>query len=414
MAYSELIKNFERIRSYMRQFYVYGFKNRKEYDEKSARSYDNERRRIESWLRDYMAFRREESGKQVFLSVDSRAIASNPLHKAFKAKSFTDKDITFHFYILDLLRPGRELSAAVMAEEIDETYLSRFPDAEPVETSTLRKKLKEYEKLGLLQSRKQGKELLYSRVADRVELPPWVDALRFFSEVEPLGVVGSFLLDRLEEAPSPFRFKHHYLLHTLDSVILYRLLEAIRQDLPVELTIWSPTNQKNRVHRVRPRKIYISVQNGRQYLLCWHMKHKRVTFFRLDTIHDVSIQTSANLWQPDAQETEEFCGKLWGVSTGDGKTLHHIEMDVVVEPWEGFLVQRLRREKRCGTVEMVDERTCRFSADVYDVKEMIPWLRTFIGRIARLECSDEGVTERFYRDLDAMNAMYGGDADAVS
>lgn len=50
MAYSELIKNFDRIRDYMRQFYVYGFKSRTEYDKKSTRSYDNERRRIESWL----------------------------------------------------------------------------------------------------------------------------------------------------------------------------------------------------------------------------------------------------------------------------------------------------------------------------------------------------------------------------
>ena len=53
MAYSELIKNFNRIRDYMRQFYVYGFRTRDEYDKKSARSYDNERRRIESWLGDY-------------------------------------------------------------------------------------------------------------------------------------------------------------------------------------------------------------------------------------------------------------------------------------------------------------------------------------------------------------------------
>ena len=30
MAYSELIKNFERIRDYMREFYVYGFKSREE------------------------------------------------------------------------------------------------------------------------------------------------------------------------------------------------------------------------------------------------------------------------------------------------------------------------------------------------------------------------------------------------
>lgn len=47
MAYTELVKNFNRIRDYMREFYVYGFKSREEYTRKSARSYDDERRRIE-------------------------------------------------------------------------------------------------------------------------------------------------------------------------------------------------------------------------------------------------------------------------------------------------------------------------------------------------------------------------------
>ena len=77
MAYSELIKNFDRIRDYMRQFYVYGFKSRTEYDKKSARSYDNERRRIESWLGDFMRFRQTTDGKNVFMSVDSRSIPGN-------------------------------------------------------------------------------------------------------------------------------------------------------------------------------------------------------------------------------------------------------------------------------------------------------------------------------------------------
>lgn len=63
MAYSELIKNFNRIRDYMREFYVYGFKSRDEYTGKSARSYDNERRRIESWLGHYMQFRQTVDGK---------------------------------------------------------------------------------------------------------------------------------------------------------------------------------------------------------------------------------------------------------------------------------------------------------------------------------------------------------------
>ena len=35
MAYSELIKSFEKIRDYMREFYIYGFKSREEYNKKS-------------------------------------------------------------------------------------------------------------------------------------------------------------------------------------------------------------------------------------------------------------------------------------------------------------------------------------------------------------------------------------------
>lgn len=129
MAYSELIKSFARVRDYMRQFYVYGFKSRDEYDEKSARSYDNERRRIESWLGDYMAFRHNSAGKNIFISVDSREIPGNPLYNAFKAKSFTDGDITFHFYIMDLL-----------ADSAEPSMVSKRPSAEfatPMEYRTL-------------------------------------------------------------------------------------------------------------------------------------------------------------------------------------------------------------------------------------------------------------------------------------
>ena len=87
MAYNELIKNFEKVRAYMREFYVYGFKSRTEYDAKSARSYDDERRRLESWLGDCMRFTQTPEGKNVFLSVDSRVTRKNPFYKAWKAKS---------------------------------------------------------------------------------------------------------------------------------------------------------------------------------------------------------------------------------------------------------------------------------------------------------------------------------------
>ena len=84
MAYNELIKNFRRIRDYMKEFYVYGFKSRGDFTQKSARSYDDEKRRVESWLGDYMSFRHTPDGKNVFLSIDRRAAESNPLYTAWK------------------------------------------------------------------------------------------------------------------------------------------------------------------------------------------------------------------------------------------------------------------------------------------------------------------------------------------
>ena len=87
-SYSELIKNFEKIRAYMRDFYVYGFKSRDDYKSKSARSYDDERRRIESWLGDNMSFVRTPEGKNVFISIDSRTIRHNPLYAARQCAPF--------------------------------------------------------------------------------------------------------------------------------------------------------------------------------------------------------------------------------------------------------------------------------------------------------------------------------------
>lgn len=40
---------------------------------------------------------------------------------------------------------------------------------------------------------------------------------------------------------------------------------------------------------------------------------------------------------------------------------------------------------------------------------MLPWIRTFIGRIEKLECSDPAVVTRFYEDLDRVFSMYGGE-----
>ena len=413
MAYSELVKDYERIRDYMRQFYVYGFKSRDEYDAKSARSYDNERRRVESWLGDYMSFHLNPNGKSVFLSLDSRAILHNPLYKSFKAKSFTDKDITLHFYILDILADGQEKTSKEIVEGIVSDYLSKFPDEHPFDESTVRKKLKEYEKLGLLVSEKRGREVWYRCVEEKVDLNCWLDAIAFYSEADPVGVIGSYLLDKFEVQPDYFGFKHHYILHAIDSQVLCELLSAIRNHRVTELSVQGLRSGNIRERTVYPLKIYASTQTGRQYLLCYAYQVRHLVFIRVDTIRKVVPGNVEKKHEVYAGYFDKFRDHLWGVSVGPGYSMDHIEMTIRVDKGEGHIPQRLEREKRNGRVEQIDENTYLFSADVYDAAEMLPWLRTFIGRIIKLECSNQSVVDTFYADLAAMIRMYGGDDDAV-
>ena len=85
MAYSELFKNYSDIRNFMRRFYVYGFEKRQDFTAKSSRSYDDNRRRLDSWLEDYMSFKSEADGRAYRISFDSSSISHNPLYKTWKA-----------------------------------------------------------------------------------------------------------------------------------------------------------------------------------------------------------------------------------------------------------------------------------------------------------------------------------------
>lgn len=413
MSYNELLKDYERIREYMRQFYIYGFKKRDEYDQKSARSYDNERRRIESWLGKYLFFRQDENGKQVFLSVDSRQIQHNPLYRAFAAKSFTDKDITLHFYLLDLFADGEAYTTAQVVELIDKNYLSYFDDRISLDVSTVRKKLKEYEQLGLFTSEKRGKETWYQIAKDNVDILSWRDALAFYSEKAPLGVVGFLLLEQKDVQTQSFRFKHHYILHALDSQVLCDLLTAMQEHCQVEIIMAHPQAAEAKSITVYPLKIYSSSQTGRQYLLSYQYNIRRFVFHRVDKIIKIKPGPMDARYEEYTRWYENFKKHLWGVSTGKGRELEHIELTIHAEQREDYIPQRLLREKRCGQVKQLDETTWRFIADVYDATELLPWLRTFIGRIVSLECSNPKVVQQFYADLNEMAAMYGGENHAV-
>ena len=410
-SYSELIKNFERIRAYMREFYVYGIKSREDYKSKSTRTYDDERRRMESWLGDHMSFVRTPEGKNVFISIDSRVSDHNPLYKAWKAKSFTDGDITLHFILFDILyAPEVEYGVSELMEIIDEKYLSIFDEPMMFDESTLRKKLKEYTELGIVSSRKVGKRLVYRRTEDNVSIPD-MHTLNFYSEIAPCGVIGSFLLDKTEHEEHPFDFKHHYITSALDSGVLAMLFEAMRTKSVITVSNMSRKRDEPRRNRIIPLRVFISVQNGRQHLLAYQPDFNCIKSFRIDYLSNVKIEETTPRFDELRASLDEMQTKMWGVNTKRNRHgeehVEHVEFVVKIEPGEEHIIRRLNREKRVGTVEKIDDNTYRFYADVYDTMEMIPWIRTFICRIIKLNFSNRTAENQFKTDLGTMYSMYG-------
>ena len=409
-SYSELIKNFERIRDYMREFYVFGYKSRDGYGKKSLRSYDDERRRMESWLGDHISYARTPEGKRVFISIDSRTSGHNPLYKAWKAKSFTDGDITLHFALFDILySPEISLTLSEITATVDD-YLSGFYKPMMFDESTVRKKLGEYIKEGIIISEKRGRKLYYRR-AESYDIRPYRDAIDFFSESAPCGVVGSFLLDRMDEDSEPFNFKHHYITGTVDSGVMAALFDAMQKKSIVSVSNLSRRKDEPRRTRVIPLRIFISVQSGRQFLIAYEPEYNSMKSFRLDYLSRVKIEEVTPRFDELRAALDDMQRNMWGVTVRRNKMgqdfLEHVEFDIKIEDGEDFIINRLEREKRVGRVERLDENTYRFTADVYDTGEMVPWIRTFICRIVRMNFSNRTVENRFKQDILQMYRMYG-------
>ena len=420
MAYSELIKNLSTIRTYIRSFYIYGFHSRGDFSAKSPRTYDDEKRRLENYLSGYMAFRLDENGKVSFVSIDSRRTVHNPLYRIFKAKSFTDMDISLHFILLDVLSQEKSLTIPQILDEISTTYLDGFSPALLPEESTLRKKLAEYVSLGLITAHKCGKSLRYERAGD-IARGGLFDALHFFSEIAPCGAAGSFLLDTCPEKDDAdvLRFKHHYITASIESDFLETAFTAIREHRFLLIEQKRSENARMVQNEIVPMMIFSSVQSGRMYLMAYRLRGKYFLALRFDYIVSMKL---GGIYAGFSQKRAEFEGlrkNMFGVSLKQNKRRNdtqteHITFRVVFGGGEAFVYHRLLREKRCGSVTLLDENTAQFDADVFDVQEIIPWARTFISRITLFDCTDKSAVRRFYRDIRAMSRLYEDDEDGAS
>ncbi len=399
MANNELIKNLDSIRDYLRDFYVYGFKSRLDYDNKSSRTYDYEKQRIVSWLSDYIVENYNGDTKNVSVSVDTRKANHNPLYSVFKSKSFTDNMITLHFVLMDILfEEEKYYSLKEIMSVIDDKFCIKVLDE-----SSVRKRLNEYINLGIIKTYRDGKTSYYARTAT-IEYSNR-DVLDFFSEIAPCGVTGSYLLDKLDSSDEEvLTFKHHYLNQALDSVILYELLMAINAKEKTAITF-----SKNKRSVILPLKIYVSSQTGRQWVLCHDYALKKINTIRLSRIVSIeNLREKCDDFDDYLVKYSQTMKSVWGVSIyGEMKPAEHVDFTVKWKRNESYIYERLKREKRNGQVIRLSDNSAKFTCNVYDCKELFPWIRTFIGRIVEINFSDKELEKLFRNDMLTMYEMYG-------
>lgn len=407
-GFSELIKNFEKTRDYVRDFFIYGYKVRNDFDKKSARTYDDEKRRVESWLGDYLVYDDSVRGRQVAISVDSGRISENPLYQAFYTRSFTDNDIRLHFLLLDIMSDGEEYTAGELCDLISRGF--RFcPDEQ-----TVRLKLKEYVEEGMMLSEKRGRSVYFRLSGDFAE--NWldseglVDAVSFFSETQEFGLVGNSILKMLGLKNRYFFMKHYYIVHTLEDEVMLTVLEAIREHRLLTVRSFSRSGTEQRETVVLPMQVLSAVQTGRRFLAAYIPSEERFFTFRLDYMPLPKLGSICDGFDGVMERYKALSARSFGVSLKEVPGAEPLKILLRIdEQNEFYVIERLKREKRCGSLERMGEDTYAVTLDLCDPNEAMKWVKTFIGRIVRAEGGEQQLRERFESDIERMYEMYGGE-----
>ena len=186
---------------------------------------------------------------------------------------------------------------------------------------------------------------------------------------------------------------------------------AMRQKRVVTITNHSRRSDEPRRNRIIPLRIFISTQNGKQHLIAYQPDFNAFRSFRIDYLSSVKLEDVTPRFDELRDMLDKMQSKMWGVVPNRAKRgkerIEQVSFTIKVAENEDYIVKRLYREKRNGRVEKLDDSTYRFTADVYETGELIPWIRTFICRIVQMNFSNRTEENRFKADLEEMYKMYG-------
>lgn len=417
--YNPFIKHYDTIREILRDFYIYGCYTRDYFssNKASGRKYDNERRRILSYINKmHIAEKIRGHQKSISLSYDMYSCTRNFLSDSFLSKSFSRNDIRLHFYLQQLLIENAspmsldEIVASLDALTKDLPYYN-----EGFDRNTVRRKLEKLVLEEVLETEKDKTKKLYKISEDffedfeSEELMDLLYAVEFFSNTASVALPGYYAVDTLKNyikqernlssfTEDIFMYKHNHLQRIIEDEIVWNLFELIESSsLACFSYIKKHRNKKANTEEyntkiVKPLKIIIDFQYGRQYLLCVEGSKSLLSFYRIDRIKNLKAYSDEKLQEKVEKVQVEHYDKCWCASFSS-KAQEDITTKVEVEflfdeESKGYILDRLKREGKWGELEKISQNKYLFTIEVTDPEEMLPWLRSF-GEHVKVKASDK-------------------------
>ena len=392
-----LIRDYENIRPVLRDIYIFGCFSRDDFIRKgmSGRKYDNEQRRISSYLPDKFVRKRRVDKKVIlYCSYDMGESARNYLAETYRNKSFTALDIMSFFFIQQLLNETEEMTAVELLDKLPALNHSVI-----FTKDNLRVKLDELVESRYITSRKDGRNVYYGLASDiwsdftNEELEDICIFLEFLKNVSPLEMPYYFLEQKLHlylecergihiRPKSTFAFKHSHLFNCLDNDILLGILKGCEKKTRMQIKL---TTQKSTI--ILPIYIIHDSTYGRQYLYCYDYLFEKQRLIRIDKVESVEM-----IEQTEPEDSllcdDCFLEECWCTSGVDENLKEVVIAFFFDEEREDYILRRIQREGHSGTIEKINDGVYEYRIKLRDPNEMIPWIRSF-GERAKVLLSEE-------------------------
>lgn len=374
--YQELVKSFDNIRKISQDFFIYGFNGRGDFPFISERMYDNELRRIKSYLKNYVKMTPTKDKKTISISSNTINDTINPLFPLFLGKSFTTTDCFLHFSILDILADNSKKTLNEISLEI----VNRF-EYDEIDVMTIRNKLHEYSELGIILIEKESNHNVYS-LQKSIKLDEnLVNAIIFFQNILPAGYIMEPVVSHNN---SIYYYKQIFFGNILDDEYVLTLLNAIRRK--EKITIKQRGKRHELTNSGLPIGIFQNMITGRRYLKLI-AKNDNELLIRIDKIDAIY-----------------FMNEIDDKKYSNSPKLSFIDVTIYLNEDEMFVLDRIKRE--VGSYIKINDNLYSFRIYTEVLLDVVPYIRTYFGRIVGLECDDKYILNKMKRDLFSTLELY--------